>query len=75
MIGAIRRGEVEWCVIVDVKAGLRRHDGGRSTERAYWHKIVVLLHGAAAGLAHLHTAHIIHRDMKSVNLLLDARER
>lgn len=53
---------------------VNRNEGGRCTDMAYWHKMLTLLHGAASGLAYLHENKVIHRDMKCVNLLLDAHD-
>jgi len=53
---------------------VRRHGGGHCTDAAYWQKVLGLLHGAASGLAHLHAKEVMHRDMKCVNLLLDAHD-
>ena len=53
---------------------VKRHDDGKSADAAYWQQVVSLLGGAAAGLAYLHEKNVMHRDMKCVNLLLDAHD-
>lgn len=51
---------------------LRKQPRDAMQSTAYWAKICGFLIGAASGLAYLHNAKVMHRDIKSENLMLDA---
>lgn len=46
------------------------HSAGRPLP--LW-KVLEYAHGIAAGMAHLHAHHVLHRDLKSANVLIDDR--
>lgn len=42
------------------------------TQHLTWHQLLEMARGAARGMAHLHAHQLVHRDLKSGNLLVDA---
>jgi len=52
----------------------RQPTESRSTE-AHWRRVCSLLADAASGLAALHTAKVLHRDIKADNLVMDREEQ
>eukprot|EP00698_Gefionella_okellyi_P004243 TRINITY_DN1393_c0_g1_i1.p1 TRINITY_DN1393_c0_g1~~TRINITY_DN1393_c0_g1_i1.p1 ORF type:complete len:280 (-),score=58.09 TRINITY_DN1393_c0_g1_i1:34-873(-) len=58
------------CIVTEFVPGCNMYDLIHSESPYTWSLVCQMAQHAAAGVAHLHSRHIVHRDLKSLNLLV-----
>jgi serine/threonine protein kinase len=74
-VGSVGHGQQQLMIVMKLIAGGTLYDKLRQQPRIGWKERFVLAIDVSEGIAYLHQLKVIHRDLKSLNVLVDGEGR